>query len=610
MKKTIIAILCAMFVCALVSLTACSKGDVGPQGPKGDKGDAGENGIGIVTVEKTASENNIDVYKIKYSNGTESFFTVTNGKDGANGTNGADGKDGKDGVGITDVTVNSSGEAVLTMSNGTSLNIGKIVGTNGKDGSNGINGKDGVGIETVALDESGNLSVKLTSGTVLNLGNVKGADGKDGANGTDGKDGVSVTKSEINEDGELVLTYSNGQSTNLGKVFGSDGKDGANGTNGTDGVNGANGKDGKDGVGIETVTLDEGGNLSVKLTSGTILNLGNVKGADGKDGANGTNGTDGKDGVSVTKSEINEDGELVLTYSNGQSTNLGKVVGSDGKDGTNGTNGTDGANGKDGKDGVGIETVTIDEDGNLSVTYTNGETAELGNIKGPKGDDGLSAFEIYKKYHPEYTGTEQEWLETLKGDKGDTGAAGVDGTNGKDGTSVTDAYVDESLHLWIVLSDGTKIDAGYVGVETTNPEPEPEPEITNPTIIVSSVTARAGETVDVTIALKNNPGITSMLINITFEDENIALTNMTYNTSIGGQNVPPQYMTSPVKAYWTDGFRDVTGDWTLVTLTFSVANTAAVGDYSINITYNPDDVYNAAEDNVNFDIINGIITVS
>ena len=30
-----------------------------------------------------------------------------------------------------------------------------------------------------------------------------------------------------------------------------------------------------------------------------------------------------------------------------------------------------------------------------------------------KGD---SAFEIYKKYHPEFTGTEEEWLESLKGD--------------------------------------------------------------------------------------------------------------------------------------------------------------------------------------------------
>ena len=35
--------------------------------------------------------------------------------------------------------------------------------------------------------------------------------------------------------------------------------------------------------------------------------------------------------------------------------------------------------------------------------------------------------------------------------------------------------MDEELHLWIVLSDETKIDAGYVGVTTTNPSPDPEP---------------------------------------------------------------------------------------------------------------------------------------
>ena len=32
-----------------------------------------------------------------------------------------------------------------------------------------------------------------------------------------------------------------------------------------------------------------------------------------------------------------------------------------------------------------------------------------------------------------------------------------------------DAYVDENLHLWLVLSDGSKIDAGYVGVKVTPP---------------------------------------------------------------------------------------------------------------------------------------------
>lgn len=58
-----------------------------------------------------------------------------NGKDGTNGTNGIDGLDGKDGIGITNAEINNSGELTLTYSNGTSANLGKVVGADGKDGT-------------------------------------------------------------------------------------------------------------------------------------------------------------------------------------------------------------------------------------------------------------------------------------------------------------------------------------------------------------------------------------------------------------------------------------------------------------------------------------------
>lgn len=58
-----------------------------------------------------------------------------NGKDGTNGTNGIDGIDGKDGIGITNAEINNSGELTLTYSNGTSANLGKVVGADGKDGA-------------------------------------------------------------------------------------------------------------------------------------------------------------------------------------------------------------------------------------------------------------------------------------------------------------------------------------------------------------------------------------------------------------------------------------------------------------------------------------------
>lgn len=44
-------------------------------------------------------------------------------------------------------------------------------------------------------------------------------------------------------------------------------------------------------------------------------------------------GKDGKDGIGIAKAEINADGELVITYTDGEVVNLGKVVGADGKDG-------------------------------------------------------------------------------------------------------------------------------------------------------------------------------------------------------------------------------------------------------------------------------------
>lgn len=79
---------------------------------KGAKGEQGEQGIQGVQGEKGQ-----------------------NGKDGTNGTNGIDGTNGKDGIGITNAEINNSGELILRYSNGTSANLGKVVGADGKDGA-------------------------------------------------------------------------------------------------------------------------------------------------------------------------------------------------------------------------------------------------------------------------------------------------------------------------------------------------------------------------------------------------------------------------------------------------------------------------------------------
>ena len=338
------------------------------------------------------------------------------GTDGKNGTNGKNGANGKDGRSITLASVNSDGQLVITYSDGSSVNLDKLVG---------INGIDGVSISNSAINDKGELIITYSNGQICNLGKVVGVDGKDGTNG---KDGVGIANVLINTSGELELTFSDGQQINLGNVKGSkgekgdtgeqgvqgiagkDGKDGVNGTNGVDGKDGTNGKDGtdgQDGVGIANVTVSNEGALSVTLTNGTVLDLGNIKGADG---------------IGISKSEVNASGELVLTYTDGTVKNLGNIVGS---------------NGVDGQDGVGIKTVTLSSTGELMITLSDNSVINLGNVKGEKGD---------------------------KGDKGDKGARGEKGEKGDKGDTGRGIAKTELVNgeLIITYTDGTKENLGSV----------------------------------------------------------------------------------------------------------------------------------------------------
>lgn len=163
-------------------------------------------------------------------------------------------------------------------------------------------------------------------------------------------------------------------------------------------------------MGIENVTVASDGVLTVTLTNGTVLNLGNIKGADG---------------IGITKSEINASGELVLTYSDGATANLGKVKGEDGQDGA---------------DGRGIQNVSISVDGELIVTYTDSTVVNLGNIKGEKGDKGDRGE---------------------KGEKGDAGRgiAKTELVNGELIITYTDGTSD---NLGNITSGSTETDTSYL----------------------------------------------------------------------------------------------------------------------------------------------------
>ena len=380
------------------------------------------------------------------------------------------------------------------------------------------------------------------------------------------------------------------------------------------------------GVGIAAAKVDAKGCLIITLTDGREINAGVVKGADGERGSSGSRGSSGADGK-------------------------------DGKDGKDGA---------DGKDGVGITAAAINAEGHLILTLSSGSTLDAGYVgsaagtQGEKGDKGDKGDTGAQGIQGEKGDTGAQGIQGEKGDKGDTGAQGV---------SITRVYVDADLHLWIEFSNGTKTDVGYIGVSVT-PTPDPEPtthtvtfkdwdgsvlktetvedgkdatppadpvredytftgwdkkfnnitadtvitatytEILDPTIIVESCTAESGELVNMTVRIKNNPGILGALLTLSYNSK-LTLTSVTSGEAFSSLTYTgPGKLANPCNFNWDAESGMVTDDGVILNLEFSVSPSAQPGEnLNVSLSYKNGDIYDENLNDVNINIANGYIII-
>ena len=130
----------------------------------------------------------------------------------------------------------------------------------------------------------------------------------------------------------------------------------------------------------------------------------------------------------------------------------------------------------------------------------------------------------------------------------------------------------------------------------------------SPQIEVETKKSLAGETVDVKISFKNNPGITSAKLLVSFSDA-LTLEGISYGLS-SGQTMQPETLNSPVIINWINGNTDFnTKDFLFATLTFEIAEDAEIGINDITVVYDPEDIYNIDFENIDFAVIDGGIEV-
>lgn len=122
-----------------------------------------------------------------------------------------------------------------------------------------------------------------------------------------------------------------------------------------------------------------------------------------------------------------------------------------------------------------------------------------------------------------------------------------------------------------------------------------------------------GKSFDVNISLKNNPGIASMRLSLTYDTSVMSLTSVKDLGLIGESIHSTDYNTDNYTLYWDNGTAtsNFTADGAIVTLTFTIKSDAKSGDYPIIVDYdfNNDDIVNCELIPVKFEIVNGFVTV-
>ena len=104
-------------------------------------------------------------------------------------------------------------------------------------------------------------------------------------------------------------------------------------------------------------------------------------------------------------------------------------------------------------EGLSIASTEITENGELMVTYRNGDKKNLGNVVGPQGPRG---------YQGDQGPQGPRGYQGVQGPQGQQGPIGQTGPRGAEGVGIKSTYVSASGNLVITLTDGTKIQAGNI----------------------------------------------------------------------------------------------------------------------------------------------------
>lgn len=126
-----------------------------------------------------------------------------------------------------------------------------------------------------------------------------------------------------------------------------------------------------------------------------------------------------------------------------------------------------------------------------------------------------------------------------------------------------------------------------------------------PTIRVSDAgEAARGAEVSVTVSLENNPGIMSFSLTVSYDNTRLSLVSLEQGSLTSSEF----WTVNGARATWLAS-SDVAYDGVILTANFTVLDDAPLGDADVTISYQPGDIGNYNEEEINFEVAAGGVTV-
>ena len=125
-----------------------------------------------------------------------------------------------------------------------------------------------------------------------------------------------------------------------------------------------------------------------------------------------------------------------------------------------------------------------------------------------------------------------------------------------------------------------------------------------PTFRVSDAgEAARGAQVSVTVSMENNPGIMGFSLSVSYDETRLSLTSLTCADELTGNK-----QVNGARVTWV-GNSDVSYNGVFLTANFTVLDDAPLGDAAVSISYQPGDIGNFNEEEINFEVVAGGVTV-